>query len=180
MKTGLFFSDFLWVLFYTTLALGGGLVFNQLTDHPLPLVYQSKGERLRESVLRLAPSSKFPSSTQDTEVDRIVPLDQFKPFVEEHQGIILDARPEIFYRLGHIPGAISLPRDSFEEQYKTVRPILEHQPRKLIVVYCSSAECKDSRLVQTSLINLGYPDVAVFLGGWSEWEKSVGTHEKAQ
>lgn len=43
-------------------------------------------------------------------------LEEFFEFVDK-DGLVLDTRSKIFYRLGHVPGAISLLRDDFENAY---------------------------------------------------------------
>ncbi len=50
-----------------------------------------------------------------------ITLDQMSDLVDEKKVLILDARPEIFHRLGYIPGALSLPRDDFENAYKILQ-----------------------------------------------------------
>jgi hypothetical protein len=42
-------------------------------------------------------------------------LDKARQAFEQHQAWFVDARPKLFYQLGHIPGAISLPRAQFEK-----------------------------------------------------------------
>jgi predicted sulfurtransferase len=68
--------------------------------------------------------------------------------VESKRGLVLDARPEIFHRLGHVPGALSLPRDDFETGYAALKEKLEADRSQPIVIYCSSASCEDSGLVK--------------------------------
>jgi rhodanese-related sulfurtransferase len=87
-----------------------------------------------------------------------------------HAALIIDARPEIFYRVGHIPTAISLPRDDFEARYRELVPKLQNYRDQPVVVYCSSNECEDSQMVAEALQRLGLTQVHLFRGGWSEWE----------
>jgi 3-mercaptopyruvate sulfurtransferase SseA len=93
--------------------------------------------------------------------------------------LVFDARPEIFHRLGHIPAALSLPREDFENAYKTFQTELERDRTQPLILYCSSASCEDSTLVQKSLQALGYSNVAVFSGGWAEWQEK-GLPEEAK
>jgi rhodanese-related sulfurtransferase len=81
----------------------------------------------------------------------------------------LDARPEIFYRLGHVPGALSLARDDFENAYAQLKERLEKDKNQPLIIYCSNSSCEDSHLVQSALLKLGYVNVAVFSGGWATW-----------
>jgi rhodanese-related sulfurtransferase len=132
-------------------SLAGGLVSNLFRTHPLPLVYQSR-----------------PVQAETSDLD----LRQFEAVVKGGQAIVLDARPEIFHRLGHVPGALSLPREDFDAAYARLKKQLEDFRAGLIVVYCSDRSCDDSRLVQSRLSSFGFARVAVFPGGWEEWTGS--------
>ena len=86
-----------------------------------------------------------------------------------HKGVAVDARPEVFYRTGHVPGALNLPREDFEHGYAMVRASLEANRAQPIVVYCAEADCKDSELVANALSRLGFRHLRVYQGGWEEW-----------
>jgi len=153
----------------TTSALCGGVVINQFRDTPLPLIYQSKEARLNEVVrdIRAAACPVGASAPEDGPIS----LAEFQGFVSNKKGIVLDARPEIFHRLGHVPNALSLPRDDFENAYNRLGPLLAHRDQRL-AVYCSGASCEDSELVRDTLHKLGYTHVLIFKGGWDEWTEA--------
>jgi 3-mercaptopyruvate sulfurtransferase SseA len=100
--------------------------------------------------------------------------------VENKRGLVLDARPEIFHRLGHVPGALSLPRDDFETGYAALKGKLEADRSQAIVIYCSNASCEDSGLVKKSLSALGFINIALYEGGWSDWTNAKKPEETAQ
>jgi rhodanese-related sulfurtransferase len=158
-----------------TSALCIGLVINQFRDVPMSFVYQSKETRLNEAVLRIR-TAACPAGTMAPQ-DGPISLSDFRVLVETKTGIILDARPEIFYRLGHVPGAVSLPRDDFENAYGKLNALLSHQDQQL-AVYCSGSSCEDSDLVRTALHKLGYTHVLLFKGGWDEWTEAGLPQEK--
>ena len=89
------------------------------------------------------------------------------------QVLIYDARPAFFYHLGHIPGAISLPKDGGDAE------IEKHQSeikaaiaiKKPIVVYCTNFLCADARTVASHLSSYGYSS-AVMGGGWDAWKEA--------
>jgi 3-mercaptopyruvate sulfurtransferase SseA len=151
-------------VFVAAVALGFGL--NVLRERPLPILYRDKETRLKDSVQRIQPRSKDSNSKPITEQ---FSLGQFAAYVAESKGVIIDARPEIFHRMGHVPGALSLPRDDFEKGYSVLRGRLESDWTQPIVVYCADASCTDASLVKKALNSLGYNNVAVFAGGWHEW-----------
>ncbi|HRR34539.1 MAG TPA: hypothetical protein P5026_10595 [Kiritimatiellia bacterium] len=108
-----------------------GLAVNAFRETPLPLVYVSKAERVRQAAGRIAETSgeaadvskvQPDSGTTDTPYARPIDLASFRAL--QKRALILDARPEIFHRLGHIPKAISLPREDFEACYRKHRTLL--------------------------------------------------------
>jgi 3-mercaptopyruvate sulfurtransferase SseA len=155
-----------------------GLLHNPFSDKPLPLVYESKAERLQRSVSKLAntePSKMV--AAQDFPLHEIS-LDDFRAFVKEKRGLVLDARPDIFYRLSHVPGALSLPRDDFEKGYTLLKAQLEANMSQPMIIYCSDESCEDSELVYQALTNLGCTQISVFRGGWDAWTKAGYPDEK--
>ncbi len=86
---------------------------------------------------------------------------------------LLDARPSFFYSVGHIQGAISMPKGGSaahirmrEEEIKTVLAA-----GKTIVLYCTNAACPDARSVAANLSAAGYPS-SVLVGGYEAWKES--------
>lgn len=151
-----------------TSALIIGLLINQIRNEPLPLIYASKQARIDAAVRTVEVGTHSFPATGTTEPVPIG-LDELKVLVESGNALILDARPEIFYRLGHIPGALSLPREAFKEEYATQRDVLEARRDRPVVVYCSNSACEDSQLVADSLVKLDFKKVLIYKGGWSEW-----------
>lgn len=167
---------FLWIMGTTALCLG--LLINQFRNEPLPLIHQGKAERLQSAVQRLA-SAPAPEATSPVheKLPAILSLEEFSQYVEGQRGLVLDARPEIFHRLGHVPSAVSLAREDFENAYTALRSRLEKDKSQPLVVYCSGASCEDSELVKQSLESLGYTNVGIFRGGWSEWQAAGKAEE---
>jgi rhodanese-related sulfurtransferase len=166
-------QDLLGVWVLMTACIIAGLTINEIRSTPLPLVYSSPQMRLNQSVgeLEHAPSV---SVRLDRDVDR----KEMQQISTGHLTLILDARPEIFFRLGHIPSALSLPRDDFENRYHVLQTTLESYRDKPMVVYCSSSDCPDSQMVAEALQKLGYQHVRLFRGGWNEWESANLPEEK--
>jgi rhodanese-related sulfurtransferase len=159
-----------------------GAAINHTRDHPLPLIYQSKAARLEHAVQTIAERSRTekPPATVPVLNSNIpnVSLEKFKRFVDGRTGVIVDARPEIFYRLGHVPGALSLPRNDFEAAYAKLKSQLEKHRGQPLIVYCSDADCEDSELVATALSSLGFRQVTRFKGGWVDWTNAHLPEEK--
>ena len=89
----------------------------------------------------------------------------------EKLGIcFLDARLPELYAQGHITGALNLPREHYDEYRDQMLPLLHKD--KLIVIYCDSEECEVALELAEALLSEEFRRIAVFEGGWMEWEKS--------
>ena len=175
-----FRSDLMILWLLATSALCGGMLINQFRESPLPLVYKSKAGRMHDSVQRIASKQVVPAQAPASHLPERLNLEEFSAYVEKKQGLVLDARPEIFHRLGHVPSALSLPRDDFEVGYAALKAKLEADRSQPLVIYCSSSSCEDSGLVKKSLKTLGYSNIALFEGGWAAWTGAKKTEEVAK
>jgi len=173
-------SDLMVIWIVATTALCVGLLVNQFRDTPLPLVYKDKAERLQDSVQRITSKESASAPAPAVHLPEKLSLEEFSSYVESKRGLVLDARPEIFHRLGHVPGALSLPRDDFEKGYEALKAKLEADRSQPIVIYCSNSSCEDSGLVKKSLASLGFTNLALFEGGWAEWTNAKKPEETAQ
>jgi rhodanese-related sulfurtransferase len=80
----------------------------------------------------------------------------------------VDARSEDDYEAGHVPGAISLNLENWDQLFPK---FLDSWTRdKKVVVYCSAATCELSREVAERLRKNGLSSVYVLKGGWEAWK----------
>ena len=153
-----------------------GFAGNHVRTVSLPLVYQSKASRLEFQVQTITQNSRprTAATPQNATIATasIISLEQFQQCAQPGQALVLDARPQIFYSLGHVPGALSLPRNDFEAGYARLKPQLEKDRAQPLAVYCSDADCEDSELVANGLLKLGYSRVLRFKGGWAAWQEA--------
>jgi rhodanese-related sulfurtransferase len=85
-------------------------------------------------------------------------------------AIWVDARPDDEFARDHVPGAISLNEDRWNELLPQF--LATWSPGKKVVVYCSSLSCNASREVARRLRKEAQlPDVFVLEGGWEAWAK---------
>jgi len=130
-------------------AAAAGLAANYFASEPLPL---------------LRPPPK-PASSMPTvgEVDA--------EFVEQVLGapgtLLVDARAAAAYRLGHVPGAISLPLGEFAAAFSRLEP--ELRQAGLLILYCSDPTCSDSPELARRLWDEGLRNFLLFKGGMEEW-----------
>jgi rhodanese-related sulfurtransferase len=82
----------------------------------------------------------------------------------------VDARPDAEFEQDHIPSALPLNEDRFDE---LLVPVFEAwRPGKPVVVYCGQQECNASRAVAQRLRKeAGFDKVFVLKGGWNAWKE---------
>ena len=84
--------------------------------------------------------------------------------------IWVDARPDEEFARDHVPGALSLNEDRWNELLPQFLAVWS--PGKKVVVYCSSLGCNASREVARRLRKEAQlSDVFVLEGGWEAWLK---------
>ena len=81
----------------------------------------------------------------------------------------IDARSDGDFVRAHVPGALPLNEDRWDEQIEAV--VLRWRPGMRVVVYCSSTGCQASRRV-ADLLRQQYQfgDVWVLRSGWEAWK----------
>ncbi len=156
--------DLVMVAALAVVSLLAGFTMNHFSSHPLPIVYLSPDQRFDRELATLVATAPFAIAPAAT-----VTLAEIRSAVATKSALILDARPAVFFKRGHVPGALNLSRDDFAHDYRHLAPILKAAQTRLIIVYCSGGACHDSRLVANALLSLGFGDVKVYTGGWDEW-----------
>jgi rhodanese-related sulfurtransferase len=101
---------------------------------------------------------------------RELSLEEFRGFVAARRGLVLDVRARDAYALGHVPGALSFPGAYFEGSWLAMKDRLDADRSRPVVVYCPGPQCGASRSVAEQLTRRGFPDVAIFPGGWQAWQ----------
>ena len=102
-----------------------------------------------------------------------ISLEDFFALQQSGQALIYDARPGFFYGLGHIPGAINLPKNNCDEKIAARESEIKSAlaAGKTIVVYCTSLTCPDARAVAMHISGFGYP-AKIYSGGWDAWKEA--------
>jgi len=91
------------------------------------------------------------------------------------QGRVLwiDARPQEQFDAGHVPEALLLNEQKFDDQLFNYLDILQTNT-KPIIVYCSGAKCEASRHVLERLKQtLPIENAFVLKGGWNAWQQAT-------
>lgn len=104
---------------------------------------------------------------------RVSVIDMSALFTLQQNGRVLlyDVRPSFVHGFGHLAGAISWPRGSFDEDYARHEPEVRAAlaADKNVVLYCTDAACPDSRAVAARLAEKGF-SVSVLEGGYNAWK----------
>lgn len=118
------------------------------------------------AVIPVTPAAPIPKGSVKT-----ITFEEFFALHQSEKVLVLDARPAFFYNLGHIPGAINVPRGSSAEslgkrdrQFRTALAA-----GKSIVTYCTGTTCPDARRLAGQISALGHP-VSIFSAGWHAWK----------
>lgn len=77
---------------------------------------------------------------------------------------LVEALGPAYFADAHLPGAVNMPPD----QVDRLAPALLPDKDARIVVYCSGT-CHNSEIAARRLVELGYGDVHVYLGGKEDW-----------
>ncbi|HBJ86038.1 MAG TPA: hypothetical protein DDZ88_19665 [Verrucomicrobiales bacterium] len=91
---------------------------------------------------------------------------------ERWKGDVLwiDARIQEQFEAGHVPGALLLNEQKFDEQLFGHLDTLQSNT-KPVIIYCSAAKCEASRHVLERLKQtLPVENVFVLKGGWQAWK----------
>lgn len=98
--------------------------------------------------------------------DQVVDVVEAKARLDKG-ALFLDARPEDFYTMAHIPGSLPFPEEDFEKAFARLEPRLRGSLD--VVVYCAGFGCEASHIVARKLKERGIP-AAILHDGWPAWQ----------
>jgi rhodanese-related sulfurtransferase len=118
------------------------------------------------AILTMAFHPRRPAWNQET----LAPGEERLPAVLAWGDSVLwvDARSAEDYEAEHVPGAILLNLESWDELLPKF--LDQWSPEKKVVVYCSAATCELSHEVAERLRKNGISSVFVLKGGWEAWK----------
>ena len=155
MKFKLNFKVIIIVLFSALLL---SLIYNGFSADGIPLIRQP----LKVSLINDISSENNVDGLKGLQLSDVVNLH------ENEDIIFIDARDQWDYSEGHISRAINIPEFSFDPNNDQIRHISKD---KMMIVYCDGNECDTSKRLASELTKLGYKNVFIYLGGYSEWEQ---------
>jgi rhodanese-related sulfurtransferase len=89
-----------------------------------------------------------------------------KEILDKGDHLFIDCREPKEYKMGHIPGAMNIPRGLLEFKIEKMVP----DKNGHIVIYCKSGG--RGCLAACTLCRMGYKNVKNMDGGWKAWEKA--------
>ena len=145
-----------------------GIASNAMRHPPIPWSYLPKDARMAAAVTSISGSPRLPTTDHSEAIEKIK-LAQVVDAVREKRASVVDARPSLFYRMGHLPGAINIPREQFQTDYLK-HPELARDKQRPVIIYCQTVSCEDSTWVAKGLQALGHRKVTIFAEGWDAWQ----------
>jgi thiosulfate/3-mercaptopyruvate sulfurtransferase len=151
--------------------------------------WESEGGEWSSEVAERSPSRY---ERGDGTPELLVDLDELEGLIGKDDALILDVRSpaefsgERFWpsgatedvgRAGHVPGAVHVPVDVVRgdetgvpdpEELRRIYTGVGVVPERRVVTYCTIGN-RASEVGFALKHRLGYPDVAVYYGSWSEW-----------
>jgi rhodanese-related sulfurtransferase len=100
----------------------------------------------------------------------VISLDEAKILHASGGAVFLDARPQVWYEVGHIQNARSLPLEDAETRFSAV--LAETPKNGAIVTYCDGDTCALSHDLALALQAKGFTNVRVLVNGWTLWSSA--------
>jgi thiosulfate/3-mercaptopyruvate sulfurtransferase len=130
--------------------------------------------------------SRHSSCTVDMRIDFLAGYEACASLKDTPEAVLLDTRPSAWYegqgpwiKPGHIPGAVNLPATRFMDEKNSTLLKTEDEIREILfscgatpekTIICSCGTGRTATVVFLVLkFFLGYPDVLIYEGGFSEW-----------
>jgi rhodanese-related sulfurtransferase len=160
-------SDFKRVLVLLVIAVGLAFLINQLRSEPLGMVYTTPAQQMETA-------PKGPGIDANAPPITVVGIDQVIKAATSRTHLIIDARPDLFWEIGHIPGAISLPRKQLAEYYPKTESLLREAVAagRPLLLYCADLHCPDAGALAKELNQRGFNGLLLFEAGWAAWEEA--------
>ena len=95
-----------------------------------------------------------------------VSVSDAKALLDKGGYIFLDCREPKEFKMGHVPGAMNIPRGLLE--FKITKKVPDKNAK--IAMYCKSGG--RGCLATCTLCRMGYKNVKNMAGGWKAWEKA--------
>jgi len=102
----------------------------------------------------------------DPEMDSLLTM-QEAFILWKDNAVFLDTGEHDEYAEGHIPNAINLPFEEWDDYWDEVSVYLSTETT--IVCYCGGIDCELSLFTARELKDMGYSNSLIFFGGYNTW-----------
>ncbi|MET9224663.1 rhodanese-like domain-containing protein [Lentzea sp. NPDC003310] len=102
----------------------------------------------------------------------LISREELRKEIDAGTVVVVDTMPAAYYEMEHLPGAVNIPGFPYEQAAEfTDRLAPDVLPEKTapIVVYCANVPCRNSELVGSRLVQLGYENVRKYREGIEDW-----------
>ncbi len=107
---------------------------------------------------------------------RIYSADDCLHLLQEGKAVFLDAREAALYKMGHLPGALHMPKEMVDQNL--VRLKEKERGNKILITYCDGQGCKKAEELLRTLQGRGITALGLFADGWQGWmEKGLPIDE---
>ncbi len=115
---------------------------------------------------------RAPTLTEAPPPGAAISVDEAVALLRSDNVLWIDARRTEAYATAHIPGAVPLREDAWEDLLPGF--IEAWQPGRRVVVYCDGGGCAAARSVADRLRReFALEDVAYLEGGWEAWRQKA-------
>lgn len=135
------------------------LIFNFWSDSGLTL--KGQWERSQGVVSSMEKNTVVDGSREINDLETMVEL------VNAKLCTLVDVRSNAQYDAGHLPGAVLLSIEAFDQRIGDF--FVKYPLNTCLVIYCAGRECLDSHRLAHSLETFGFSDIRIFSGGFAEW-----------
>ncbi|MDW7679383.1 MAG: rhodanese-like domain-containing protein [bacterium] len=161
----------------TVLATVIGLVVNSFHPRKVSLAFKRPPlQYVADSLLAqdLPPMMISDDNDSQPELDEpvVINTNQVRQLILNNQAVLLDARTESEYVSEHLPGAIHLPVEFFNDYEHLVKALPQD---KWLICYCDGPPCDLGEILAYELKFMDFKKVVVYYDGINEWKKSNPT-----
>ena len=114
--------------------------------------------------------------SDSSKILKAITLPQAIEIFNNKKALFIDARDQWDFKDGHIKGAINIPEFNFNPNNRILAQISKNE---ILIVYCSGDDCSVSQRLAGKLLELGYKNTYVYLGGITEWNEAKLPTEKS-
>jgi rhodanese-related sulfurtransferase len=85
------------------------------------------------------------------------------------KAVILDARPNKKYIVGHVPTSLSIPDTKFDAYYDQIKDL---DKATELIIFCGGWKCAKSPKLAAMLAAKGFTNIKVYQAGYPAWKKA--------